>query len=292
MQAGSHVARWSVRDYDLAATLDSGQAFRWRPGADGAWRGVVCGRWVRLGADKVLEAETALPQSDWRWLEDYLQVHVNLDVVLGTFPPDAPLRAAVRACRGLRLLRQPPWECLATFILSSTKRIEHIRQIVERLCERFGEPVAVPAGEPPAFAFPTAERLARAGGSALRACGMGFRAPYLLEAARRVAEGRLELEAIGHLELDEARARLCELPGVGPKIADCVLLFGLGFERAFPLDVWAQRALRRWYFNGRRVRLAQLRAFAGTHFGPHAGYAQQYLFHFIRMRQRRGAGSR
>lgn len=280
-----------MRDYDLRATLNSGQAFRWQADADGSWRGVVSGRWVRLWQeDGAIWAETALPQDDWRWLAEYLQVEVDLAAVVKTFPPDPPLRAAVRACYGLRLLRQPPWECLATFLLSSTKRIEHIRQVVERLCERFGEPVAVPDGQPAAFAFPRAERLARLDETALRACGMGFRAPYLLEASRRVASGRLDLDALGALELEAARARLCALPGVGPKIADCVLLFGYGFARAFPVDVWVMRAMEQMYFGGDRVRAAQLRAFVQTHFGPHAGYAQQYLFHYMRTRAGRVRG--
>ncbi|MCX8089817.1 MAG: hypothetical protein N3I86_02625 [Verrucomicrobiae bacterium] len=282
---------FAVRGYDLAATLDSGQAFRWRAGPDGSWTGVVRGCWVRLRqTSDGIGAEAALPLRHWHWLADYLQVAVDLDAVLATFPPDPPLRAAVRACYGLRLLRQEPWECLASFILSSTKRIGHIRQIVERLCERFGEPVAVPPGERPAYAFPTAERIARLNARALRACGMGFRAPYLLETARRVADGRFDPAALSALGLEAARARLCELPGVGAKIADCVLLFALGFERAFPLDVWVQRALREWYFPRQRVRPAALRAFVETHFGPHAGYAQQYLFHFMRTGAGRASG--
>lgn len=249
------------------------------------------GRWVRLRAERDgIWAETALAQGDWCWLAEYLQVDVDLDAVVSAFPPDPPLRAAVRACYGLRLLRQEPWECLATFILSSTKRIGHIRRIVEALCRRFGEPVAVPPGEPPAFAFPSPEHLARQSELALRGCGMGFRAPYLLETARRVADGRFDLAGLGSLDLAAARARLCELPGVGPKIADCVLLFAYGFARAFPMDVWVARALQQLYFPGRRMRPAELRAFAQTHFGPQAGYAQQYLFHFMRTRVGRASG--
>jgi N-glycosylase/DNA lyase len=281
-----------VGRYDLAATLDSGQAFRWQADGAGGWHGVVCGRWVRLRqeADCIL-AETALEQRDWRWLAGYLQVDADLDAVVSAFPDDPPLRRAVRACYGLRLLRQQPWECLASFILSSTKRIAHIRQIVERLCERFGEPVATPADAPPAFAFPSAEQIARQSEAALRACGMGFRAAYLLETARRIADGRFDLASVAALDLDAARARLCELPGVGRKIADCVLLFAFGFARAFPMDVWVERALRELYFPGRRMRPAALRAFADAHFGPHAGYAQQYLFHFMRTQRSEAARS-
>lgn len=271
-----------ARDYDLAATLNSGQAFRWIL-RDGNWTGVVCGQWVSLQQHGFgLVAESAVPQADWRWLADYLQVGINLDRVLDTFPEDAPMRAAVKACRGLRLLRQDPWECLASFILSSTKQIVQIRQIVATLCERYGDPVSVPSGEPPAFAFPAPERLAGLSEAKLRACKMGFRAPYLLATARQIAEGIIDFEQLRNLDLAEARAELLLLPGVGHKIADCVLLFAYGFPAAFPLDVWVLRALRHLYFQNQRPALAKLRHFAATHFGPNAGFAQQYLFHFIR----------
>ena len=151
---------FAVRDYDLAATLTSGQAFRWQM-ENGAWTGVIGGRWLRLrAAGNSIFAETAEPQAGWRWLADYLQVEIDFDAVLKSFPDDAPMRAAVAACRGLRLLRQEPWECLASFILSSTKQIVQIRQIVALLCERFGEPLPVTAACAPAFSFPSAAQIA------------------------------------------------------------------------------------------------------------------------------------
>lgn len=275
---------WPVRNYDLAATLNSGQAFRWEP-RDGGWEGIVAARWVRLAiSSQALTAETVTTPPDWDWLARYLRLDDDLDAILATFPDDAPLRAAVAACRGLRLLRQEPWECLATFILSSTKRISHIRQIVAALCRRFGEPVSVPAGREPGFAFPTAARLAACTEAELRSCGMGFRAPYLLAAARRVTAGELDLDQLHRRPLAEARTVLMALPGVGRKIADCVLLFACGFDAAFPVDVWVNRALRELYFRRRRPPPRRLLAFAETHFGPHAGYAQQYLFHHQRAR--------
>lgn len=274
-----------VRDYDLAATLTSGQAFRWERRGN-AWVGVVCGRWVKLTQPSgAIEAEAARAQSNWQWLSEYLQVGVTLDAVLATFPQDPPMQAALNACRGLRLLRQSPWECLASFILSSTKQIVQIRQIVATLCERYGEPVAASPGESPAFAFPTAERVAGLTETELRACKLGFRAPYLLASARRVADGQIDLARLGELELAEARAQLLWLPGVGEKIANCVLLFAYSFPTAFPLDVWVLRALRQLYFPGKRPTAARLRSFSETHFGPHAGYAQQYLFHYVRTKR-------
>jgi N-glycosylase/DNA lyase len=275
-----------VRDYDLAGTLTSGQAFRWLP-REGAWEGVVQQRWVRLRATaEGIHAQTAERVADWMWLQNYLQTDVELSAVLKTFPDDEPMRAAVNACWGIRLLRQDPWECLASFILSSTKQIVQIQQIVALLCERLGEPLAVPGGHEPVFSFPSAARLAACAERDLRDCKMGFRAPNLLRTAQLIANGNLDLESLRTLDVETARARLVELPGVGPKIANCVLLFAYGFQQAFPVDVWVMKALQQLYFPKRRVSAKRLKKFVATHFGENAGYAQQYLFHYMRTQRR------
>jgi N-glycosylase/DNA lyase len=295
-----------ARDYDLAATLDSGQAFRWQRDGD-AWQGVLGKHFLRLTqTPDGIYAQAAAPVTNWNFLHEFLQSDVNLTAILKTFPDDEPMRAAVAACRGLRLLRQDAWECLASFILSSTKQIVQIRQIVGLLCERFGEPVLVGRavlGPPPiankdalvyhdsaqrtarstsTFTFPTPQRLAACSEKELRDCKMGFRAPSLLAAAQRIAAGDFDLEKIRTLDYAAARAELMTLRGVGGKIADCVLLFGYGFDSAFPVDVWIERALQELYFPRRRASEKRLRKFAATHFGPRAGYAQQYLFHYMR----------
>jgi N-glycosylase/DNA lyase len=267
-----------VRDYDLAATLDSGQVFRWQPVAN-SWHGVIGRHSVRLTQlANGIHARTAAPVENWDWLRQYLQTEIDFNIVLKTFPDDEPMRRAVVACRGLRLLRQDPWECLASFILSSTKQIVQIRQIVALLCERYGE---ASLGAGPAC-FPTPQRLAAATEKELRDCKMGFRAPSLLNAARQIADGSFNLEKIRTLDYAAARAELMTLRGVGGKIADCVLLFAYGFDSAFPVDVWIERALRELYFPRRHASGQRLKQFAATHFGPHAGYAQQYLFHYMR----------
>ncbi len=273
-----------VRDYDLTATLSSGQVFNWEQN-ESDWSGVISGRWVRLAAVPTgIQARTATPQSDWTWLKHFLQTDVNLAETLATFPADDKhLQAAVQACPGLRLLRQDPWECLASFILSSTKQIVQIRQIVRLLCERYGQAVATTIPGVLAHAFPTAEKLASLSEADLRACKMGFRAPYLWSAARRVASGEIDLSRLGSLRIAEARTELLRFEGVGEKIADCVLLFAYGFPEAFPVDVWVQRVLTQYYFRNRRVRPERLRRFIATHFGPNSGYCQQYLFHHIRL---------
>lgn len=273
-----------AKNYNLAATLTSGQAFRWYPakGYD-AWEGVIGHDHVRLREREAgIEAESLTPNPGWCAIEDYLQIGVDIDAITATFPDDAPMQAAIKACRGLRLLRQDPWECLASFILSSTKQIVQIQQIVKAVCECYGDRIG------DAFAFPTVTKLASLTESQLRSCKMGFRAPYLLETARIIASKELDLESLRALPTAKAREALCELPGVGEKIANCVLLFAYGFQDAFPVDVWVQKAIRQLYFSRRKPTPKRLRYFAETHFGPNAGYAQQYLFHYIRIASKTG----
>jgi N-glycosylase/DNA lyase len=279
--------RFPARIYDLGATLDSGQCFRWQFHA-GNWQGVIGSHWVRLSSDNEgIRAAAWPPTDDWSWLTRYLQLTVDLEMVLRTFPAADPhLASAVAACRGLRLLRQDPWECLASFILSSTKQISQIRQIVELLCQRFGNPLPRHPLLPAAWTFPSPQTLATCSEAELRSCKMGFRAASLLAAARRVVDGSLALHKLSTLPTAEARAQLVELPGVGEKIANCVLLFAFGAQDAFPVDVWVMKALRQFYFPNRQVSPRELAAFVNTHFGPHAGYAQQYLFHYMRVHNR------
>jgi len=179
------------------------------------------------------------------------------------------------AHHGLRVIRQQPWECLASFIASSSKQIVQIRQIVRLLAQRFGEPI-----DADHHAFPTVSAIARASHQQLWDCKLGFRAKNLLAAARMIDSGQLDLHALRTMEYDRALEELIKLPGVGEKIANCVLLFACGFDHAFPIDVWIERALRRIYFPGKkRVTARELRQFARSHFGPYAGWAQQYLFY-------------
>ena len=272
----------------MGETLRSGQAFRWvRHG--GAWEGVACGRWARLVPETDgIRAATATAAGPPAWLEHYLQTNVQIDRVTATFPNDPHLNAAVAACRGLRLLRQDPWECLASFILSSTKQIVQIQQIVRLVCERFGERIPAPTD---AFAFPAAARLASLAEADLRCCKMGFRAPYLRQTAQMVAGGEIDLDSLQAMPVAQARAELMRCPGVGRKIADCVLLFAYGFQEAFPIDVWILKALRQLYFPRRRPAPKRLLRFTETYFGPNAGYAQQYLFHYMRTRPNESVAS-
>jgi N-glycosylase/DNA lyase len=212
------------------------------------------------------------------------------------------MNAARRYCRGLRIIRQPKWECLAMFICSSMKQVAHIRQISKKLRERFGEARKI---DPPwprlrpgqanivLCAFPTAERIAASSEKELRECALGYRAKNLLATARLVASNEADLEKWSTLPDVDLRAKLCALPGVGAKVANCVMLFAYERLRSFPIDVWIERVLREKYFpRKRKVTASGLSAFAAAHFGEHGGYAQQYLFHHARTASRKSGSVR
>lgn len=274
--------------FDLASTLLSGQAFHWQKVA-GGYAGLI-------GKTPVFLREQGpgmigLTPGTKETARHYLALDHDMEAIVASFPADdAVLAQAVAFAPGLRLLRQPAWECLATFITSSMKQVAHIAHISHTLRRRFGEPVAFHGAV--LHAYPEPEALARAGEAALRACGLGYRAPFLEQTARLVAEGKLDLSLLADpgISDEEALALLLQAPGVGPKIANCVLLFAgqrLGF---FPIDVWIERVLRAAYFPRRKKLPAGfLPRFVRQHFGPYGGYAQQFLFHHARLGGKGGA---
>ena len=267
--------------FDLASTLNSGQAFHWHE-----WEGGFTGL---IGEEPVFiaqpEAGTLLCSRGMaEAVRSYLGLDHDMNRIADTFPSsDAVLARAIEWCPGLRLLRQPRWECLATFITSSLKQVPHIRRISLTLRERFGQPVKA-RGLPLLHTYPSPAALAAAGEAALRECSLGYRAPFLHRAATAIASGEVDTEAIALMPDTEAMGALCTLHGVGEKIASCALLFGWERHGAFPIDVWIERALRNLYFTRRRrLSTRYVRDFAWGHFGPNRGYAQQFLFHWARL---------
>jgi N-glycosylase/DNA lyase len=279
----------SSLDFDLAMTLDSGQVFHWERDGKG-FVGTIGDLpfYVEKQADvlKVRCGATPQPARQRRALARIIANYFALDhplaEICASFPNDPAMNAARPFCRGLRITRQPKWECLATFICSSMKQVAHIRQISLALRRRFGERRRI--GDHLVYTFPSAHRIARASEDDLRKCALGYRGKNLLATARLVSSGEANLEAWSALADRDLREKLCALPGVGPKIANCVMLFAFERLRAFPIDVWIERVLKRQYFpRKKRVTELKLREFSETYFGEHGGYAQQYLFHHARM---------
>jgi len=283
-----HLVKIHAPDFDLATTLDSGQVFHWEKIGNGFVGAVgdspVCveqGRNVLKvrcgGTPQPTRQRRALP----RIIAHYFALDHPLAEICASFPNDPAMSAARHFCHGLRIIRQPKWECLATFICSSMKQVAHIRQISKALRERFG--AARKIDHQVVHTFPSVQRLAESSESELRKCALGYRAKNLLATARLVSSGEADLDAWSALSDTDLREKLCALPGVGAKIANCVMLFAYERLRAFPIDVWIERVLREKYFprNGKTT-TQRLREFSETYFGDHGGYAQQYLFHYAR----------
>lgn len=264
-------------DFDLTLTLECGQVFHWqREGA--GWLGMIGSEPIYVEQQG---GELLLPPGEEALVSRYFALDHPLAEICASFPDDPAMQAARQFCRGMRIVRQPPWECLATFITSSMKQVAHIARISHTLRRRYGQ--RVPWNGRELFSYPAPESLARLREEDLRACALGYRAKNLLRAARMVAAGEVNLAAVARMDDEGARAELCRLPGVGEKVANCTLLFGFERVRAFPIDVWIERVLRELYFSGkRRVTAGRLRDFSASYFGPYGGYAQQYLFHYAR----------
>ena len=245
--------------FSLRATLESGQFFRWSE-RDGAFDIFLRDRVITARQEgDALHFEGA----DARTVRRFFALDHDLPEIHAALGRDPILRGLLHRRRGLRILRQDPWECLAAFITSSVSNIPRITRNVGDMAERFGT----------SSAFPRPEQMGSEG--ELRALKLGFRARYLAQSARLACDGRLE-----RLDGDLARIResLMEFPGIGMKVADCVALFAYGRLDAFPVDTWVRKAMRRLYFRNRRVTDRRIGAFAARRFGKFAGYAQQILF--------------
>ena len=256
----------NVENFDLTQTLDCGQAFRWREDENGVWHGIAGGKYIEIynsGKDIVIENTDEKDFSEF-WA-DYFDLGRDYSAIIKDFGDDATLKAAATSASGIRILRQEPWEALCSFIISQNNNIPRIKGIISRLCENFGEK----RGE--AYTFPSAETLAVLEPDDLAVIRCGFRAKYVIDAARRVAAGKIDLESLKTSSYDDAQRELLKIKGVGPKVADCTLLYGCGHLEAFPKDVWIKRALDE-FFGGKIPECAL----------KNAGIAQQYIFYYIR----------
>ncbi len=277
--------------FDLTASLESGQSHRWDyPGEEGdSWyTGVIRGDLVRIRRTPLgVEFRTSpTVESDFApRLANYFRLDDNIEAIYDDIRRDKRVAEMVEHYPGLRVLRVEPWECLVSFICSANNNIQRIHNNMETISEAFGS--AVSLDRYTRYTFPTPADLAEAGEMELRRLGLGFRAPYVHKAALAVLEGRLDLDELVRLPYPDAKGRLMECPGIGPKIADCIAVFSLEKLEAFPIDVWVRRALGEWYFPNQKIpKDSVLLEWAQNHFGRYCGYSQQYLFHGRRLRGR------
>ena len=268
--------------FDLASSLESGQAFRWHRHGD--WRyGVVSGRLVALRQDGgALHVRTASePEDTAAAVRDYLRIDDDMEAVYARFGTDDHLARSVAAYRGMRILRQDPWECLVAFICSANSSIPRISDNMNSIAAEMGEPLLLDGNQ--GFTFPSPQRLAQAGEQELRRLRLGFRAKYVARAAELAASGELDVASLRRVSYEEAKDVLTALPGVGEKVADCVLLMSLDKPKAFPVDRWIRRAVEEWYLDGAKLNYNGVREWSWGRWGDMAGYANQYLFQLRRL---------
>lgn len=286
--------------FSLENTLDCGQLFRWKK-LEGWWYGVVSNKVIKIKQNKDVLIFQIFPGTEnVKFVERYLRLDDNLQSILFEINKDKHMKEAIKYFSGLRLCRQEPWECLISYICATYKNIPAIKKMVSSIATQFGEKLMVDGYT--FNTFPKPSILAQASLKELQQCGLGFRAKHILKTAKVVNSQELFFESLKNSDYLQAKKILLDLPGVGQKVADCVLLFSLEKLDAFPIDVWIKRAITTIYashFNSSFIKQILVKGsltpkeyetisyFGREYFGRYAGYAQEYLFHLLRTQQKK-----
>ena len=261
--------------FNLNYTLDCGQVFRW--GRDGDWwTGVVGDQVIRISQENgELLVDSKFPPE---FFSRYFRIDDDLPSIYKSIDRDLLINRAIRKYNGLRLIRQDPWECLISYMLSTASNIPMIQKRISLLSQLFGQEL-----EDGYFSFPDAETLANADLSMLDECKLGFRNERIKDAAIEVSSGDLDLDVLFRLEYKYARDRLMRIRGIGEKVADCVLLFAYGKLEAFPVDTHVRQIIQHYNIYNNSFEnyssLSRMGDWGREYFGPYCGYAQQYLFY-------------
>lgn len=261
----------NINNFDLSQTLDCGQCFRWTKTSDNSYKGIAYGKVLNIRQEKnnIILKNTNKEDFNNIW-KHYFDLDTNYSEILKTLSNVHPfLSDAYNYCPGIRILNQEPWEALCSFIISQNNNIPRIKKIISKMCEFFGDKIS---NSENCFSFPSAEILAKLSENDLLPIKSGFRAKYILDAAKKVSSQEINLELIKNISICDAEETLKKIKGVGPKVAQCTLLYGFHRLEAFPMDVWMKKIMET-YFQGKSPDL----------FGKYAGIAQQYLYHYSRM---------
>jgi len=280
--------------FDLDFSLCCGQVFRWKK-IGKWWYGVVGENVFKI---QQFNSELKFDNVTEDFVRCYFDLNDDLQQISHCIARDDYIKEALRRFEGLRIVRQLPWECLISFICATYKSIAAIELMLSKLAAKFGEKKTF--DELDFYTFPTAQKLAFASENGLRECGLGYRAKYVQATAKKIFEEKIDLESLKTMPYLEARKKLVEFPGVGLKVADCVLLFSLEKMDAFPVDVWVKRIILKHYANQFPEALVKkllahdsltngeyekLNSFGRSYFGKYAGYAQEYMFHYERTKR-------
>lgn len=277
------VVKEGIRDFCLDHIFDCGQAFRWQRQQDGSYTGIAGSHIANIQYE---EGRLIIRNTSEEEFQNFWRSYLDLDRDYGKIKAalsenDPIIKSAIRSGEGIRLLQQDKWETLLSFIISQNNHIPRIKGCIESLCSNFGEYAGAYEGRD-YYTFPAPETLAALSTEDLAVCRLGYRANYLIKTAKQAAEDGLDrLEAAGTREMTSQQAfdYVSSFCGVGPKVANCILLFSMGKYDRFPVDVWMKKVMEQLYgiTNPKEMQL-----FAEKTFGPYSGFAQQYLFYHIR----------
>ena len=267
-------------NFDLRHTFLCGQCFRWYENDDGSFSGVAYGKAVKmeLHDKELIIHNTSVDDAEKIWI-NYLDLNRDYSHIKGLYAQDEYVSKAMEFGYGIHILNQDIFECLISFIISTQNQIPRIKKIVAQLSQMYGTKQNL-QGET-LYAFPTLTQLDGIRKSDLDELKAGYRADYIVNAIGKLTTGEVDLEKVRMLPYLEAKNELMKIKGVGPKVADCVLLFSAGKSEAFPIDVWVKRTMQTLYLDD-KASIKEIEAKAKTLFGEYAGFAQQYLFYYAR----------
>ena len=261
---------------DIDNSINSGQVFLWeKQGSD--WYGVN-------GQDILKINKNGVIKSIRNSKTEFFRKNDNMQEIIKSISKDKTVKKAVKEYEGLRIFEQDPFQCLISFIISSNSNIQKIKNSLEKITKKFGKKVKIQNKE--FFLFPKPEKIANASINEIKACGVGYRAPFIKEAAKRVISKQINFEYLKKCDYYEAKKNICLVPGIGNKVADCIMLFSLNKLEAFPLDTWMIKILEKYYSKEFKIKTKTitqkqyelLHEKIVNYFGPYCGYSQQYLF--------------
>ncbi len=270
----------NIKDFNPTHTFMCGQCFRWDMEEDGSYTGIAHGKVVNVSyvENDIVIKNTNIDDVNNIWI-DYLDLNRDYDEIKNNFSTDENLKRAIEFGGGIKILNQDIFECLISFIISTQNGIPRIKKIVSSMSELFGEKIEY--NSKVYYSFPSVKAMSEITEKDLEPLKAGYRAGYIVDAVKKVISKEVDIYSLKNMPTADARCELMKIKGVGPKVADCVLLFSAGKADAFPIDVWVQRIMRSLYC-GDEAKIKDIQTFASSHFGEYAGIAQQYLFYYAR----------
>lgn len=270
----------NIQDFELAHIFECGQCFRWRKNIDGSYTGVIRQGVINVKKNENNVTFTGIVDGDMEDIcKDYFDLDRNYgDIKKSLCENDENMKIASEYGCGIRILHQDPWEMIISFIISAANNIPRISKTIENISKAYGKEIIYNQNK--YYLFPTAEELSKATIDDLRKLNLGFRDKYVFEATKRVNEGVVNIETLKTMPTLEARKELMKIPGIGAKVADCILLFSMGRMESFPVDTWIKKIMSELYVDSTNI--TKINQYASQKFGKYAGIAQQYLFYYKR----------